>query len=140
MNKIPSKCCSVCKKVKSLSAFGKQSKHKDGLRYACKECVNFRKRNYPTTKQSQQYYALQWKFNLSREGYNLLYEHQNGCCAICKKHQIEFSRALAVDHNHKTGKIRGLLCIKCNLGLGNFDESRGTLIKAMQYLKKYQEK
>lgn len=43
-----------------------------------------------------------------------LYDKQKGCCYICGKHESNFAKRLAVDHNHKTGRVRGLLCYRCN--------------------------
>ncbi len=77
------------------------------------------------------------KYGLTLVGYDRLYNRQKGCCAICGRHQWELNRALDVDHNHKTDKVRGLLCGDCNRGLGCFKDSRGCLVKAIQYLTKY---
>ena len=77
--------------------------------------------------------AIIRKFGLTLEQYNKLLEKQNNCCAICGKHQSELKRALAIDHNHTTGKIRGLLCYKCNLGLGYFN-NKNILNNAGSYL------
>jgi len=77
------------------------------------------------------------KYGLSVKDWQLLFDKQEGKCAICGKHQSELSVALAVDHNHVTGKIRGLLCTKCNTGLGcyNSDEEHAFLLKkAVLYL------
>jgi hypothetical protein len=68
------------------------------------------------------------------EEYNNLFEKQNGKCAICNGESKDRGRALDVDHDHKTGKIRGLLCVSCNRGLGHFNDSRWALNKAIQYL------
>ena len=65
---------------------------------------------------------------------------QDGCCAICKKPQVEFKRAFAVDHDHKTGEIRGLLCSKCNITLGNSNDDVAILEQAIQYLNQYDKK
>lgn len=67
------------------------------------------------------------------EYYEMLEQQGNGC-AICKAEPTY--RAMNIDHNHKTGKVRGLLCDKCNLSLGHI-EREGFLEKAMQYLAKY---
>jgi len=83
---------------------------------------------------SVQKHYLRVNYGLTVGEYNELYRKQKGCCAICGKHQFELNRALSVDHNHETGKIRGLLCGKCNSALGLFQESRGILFKAIQYL------
>lgn len=84
-------------------------------------------------------YRLKTKFGISLEEYNSLLERQHGVCAICglgessrdKKGKI---RPLMVDHDHKTGKVRGLLCSKCNIGLGQFNDSPTVLKVAMEYI------
>ncbi len=80
------------------------------------------------------------KINLKQYGitpkqYNEIFNKQEGKCAICDKHQNEFKRALFVDHNHITNKIRGLLCSKCNFILGNANDSIELLEKTIKYLK-----
>jgi hypothetical protein len=60
--------------------------------------------------------------------------YKGGCCKICKTHYSEFSKRLAVDHDHNTGKIRGLLCLYCNTGLGKFKDSTKLLNEAIKYL------
>jgi hypothetical protein len=79
-------------------------------------------------------FDLKRKFNLSEEQYKLMFDNQDGKCAICGKHQNEFKQALAVDHSHVTGKIRGLLCFKCNRGLGCFNDNVNDIEKAITYL------
>jgi len=66
-------------------------------------------------------------------GYCELWKKQKGCCAICG---VKSERQLLVDHDHKTGKIRGLLCRDCNVGLGYFRDSKESLKKAIKYLAK----
>lgn len=68
--------------------------------------------------------------------YEYVLEKQGGVCAICKK-KCSSGKALAIDHNHKTNEFRGLLCGKCNRGLGFFGDSYILLITAAEYLKKY---
>ena len=70
-------------------------------------------------------------YGLSLEAYNALFDTQNGLCKICG---CTSKRRLAVDHCHKTGRIRGLLCFKCNMGLGYFQDNKDLLIKASEYL------
>lgn len=69
---------------------------------------------------------------ISREDYAKRIDLQDGKCLICDKPQLE--KALAVDHNHSTGKIRGLLCSNCNSGLGLFLNNPSLLRKAADYL------
>jgi hypothetical protein len=63
---------------------------------------------------------------------------QNDCCAICKRHKSEVTvkrkNHLCVDHNHSTGKIRGLLCDKCNRGIGLLCDDIDILKNAIEYL------
>lgn len=121
---------------------------KDGLKY-CKACDRsldvslFMKKK---SKISNLYSTICAKcHNLSAFGintldYESLVESQNNKCAICnnnekavdKRKNIE--RSLAVDHCHETGKIRGLLCTNCNIGLGQFKDSLYLLDKAKKYL------
>ena len=86
------------------------------------------------------------RFNLSLEDYKAissrLWESQKGQCAICGLQATSYNQhpkidktTLQLDHCHKTGKIRGLLCIKCNRGLGQFQDNKDTLLKASIYLR-----
>ena len=62
-------------------------------------------------------------------------EKQNNCCNICKRPQNEFKQVLAVDHDHNTGIVRGLLCAKCNRALGAYNDSIDILLNAIEHLK-----
>lgn len=72
-------------------------------------------------------------YGLSIDDYEKLILEQNGVCAICSR--LPNGRNLSVDHNHVTGKIRGLLCLPCNTMLGMANDSIDILIKAIEYLK-----
>lgn len=84
--------------------------------------------------------TLKSNYGISIEVYEDLYKQQNGKCAICNikgtKRRSTKVR-LIVDHNHKTGKIRQLLCGKCNTGLGHLQDSPGILKSALRYLRKH---
>lgn len=77
---------------------------------------------------------VQKRFNLTEEELILLKEKQNFKCAICKEHNDNLSVPLAVDHNHKTNIIRGMLCGNCNQGLGRFKDNIEFLKNAIKYL------
>lgn len=79
---------------------------------------------------------LRNRYGMNSEDYDALYDKQKGYCAICTTHQSLLKRALCVDHCHKTGKIRGLLCDDCNKGLGFFDDNPELIRKAIDYVKK----
>jgi hypothetical protein len=79
--------------------------------------------------------SLRFKaYQITEEEYYNILEKQNYKCAICGKDQLEFKTSLCVDHDHNTGKIRGLLCKNCNLILGNAKDDISTLINAAKYL------
>ncbi len=73
---------------------------------------------------------------ISFEHYNTLLIKQNMSCAICERHQSMYKRQLAVDHDHETGEIRGLLCHCCNTGIGSLRDDYLLVDKASQYLKR----
>jgi hypothetical protein len=148
------KTCSQCKETKKPSEFGIDKRKPDGLKYHCKACHNasnlarrqanpekHRKVNLAYArsqrgKQFQRKNALRRKFwpHLTNEQavaeYDRLMASQNNCCGLCGRHQSEFKVALSVDHNHETGKARGLLCNKCN----RFEVGRHTLESARRML------
>lgn len=74
-------------------------------------------------------YKLRARYGITMEDYKKLHELQKGLCKICER-----QKQLMVDHCHKTGKIRGLLCGKCNKGLGHFLDNREYLKSAIEYL------
>lgn len=102
-----------------------------------KEEINFKNRqkynNNPLISKDRD---LKKMYGISLEKYNEILCSQNNSCAICKKHKDEFTKALAVDHCHTTGKVRGLLCTNCNRALGNIRDSIDGLKNAILYLEK----
>lgn len=78
---------------------------------------NYRKNN----KEKIRDHLLKRRFGITLEEYNQILENQNYCCKICERHESKFKISLAVDHDHETGKIRGLLCSKCNTTLGWYE-------------------
>lgn len=100
--------------------------------------AKYRKNN----RKKIQDYKLNHRYGISPEEYDNLYKIQNGKCAICNNSETAIHNltkktiTLAVDHCHKTKKIRGLLCQDCNRGLGKFHDDISKLEKAIEYLKK----
>lgn len=83
------------------------------------------------------YHRKYWlnKFGLTPDDYDEILRKQNGRCAICRSDRFDKRRhALAVDHDHVTNKIRGLLCRRCNQAIGAFQDNPDLLRKAAQYL------
>lgn len=79
------------------------------------------------------------KYGITLETFNLMFQEQKGCCAICGTHQSELKHTLHVDHDHISGKVRCLLCGLCNKMLGLAKDNPKTLIVAAQYLKGWAE-
>lgn len=92
------------------------------------------KKKYKVSKSQRKSYILKSKYNLTTEQYLDMYYAQQGCCAICGKPETELKRSLYIDHNHKTGKVRGLLCPNCNFFLGYVKENIDTLLNMATYL------
>jgi hypothetical protein len=95
-------------------------------------------RNYDIRKEKNR--NLMRMFNISIDDYEYLFKKQNGLCAICgfkedRKHRNGKTFSLAVDHNHITGKIRGLLCSRCNMAIGGLRDSVEIIEKALMYIK-----
>lgn len=97
---------------------------------------NYYRRNRARLLATNKRSVLKKKYGLTIKAFNELFQRQQGRCAICEKHQSELKKPLAVDHNHKTGEIRGLLCTKCNVTLGNLyaDDGLELIHKVIKYL------
>ena len=79
--------------------------------------------------------SLKYLYGMTHEDYSRMYNEQLGGCAICGKGiPSTWKIGVHIDHDHNTGKVRGLLCQNCNVGLGNFKENTNTLLSACEYL------
>jgi hypothetical protein len=77
-------------------------------------------------------------YGLDEADYNNLLKRQRYQCAICGVDEKNLTKRLHVDHNHKTGIARGLLCVNCNLGLGSFKDNQEFLLYAVLYLQDHE--
>lgn len=140
MNTTEIRICAVCRKKKPIFEFY----FRDGgkrVRTECKVCINARNKKwylenrdranaiFRNSKRKKRYA----KIGISEEGFQELLRRQHGRCAICRAKPKDGIR-LAVDHDHKTGKVRGLLCKHCNQALGHFRDDPIRLQKAISYL------
>ncbi len=117
----PQKPCSTCRVVKPLSLFAKNSSNTDGRAYRCKACVKSA--------------TIRYRYGISEECYQRLRLSSGDACAICKA-SVNPGH---VDHCHKTGCVRGILCNNCNLGIGGFGDDPEVIRKAISYLEKHKE-
>ncbi len=153
------KKCYICQTVKDYSFFGTDASSRDGYADECKDCTHRRMRQYrPTlteaTRARQKHYHQQepvkrgrawhararrsksWGTELTPDAFAAMYNEQNGACAIGGMRETGNSVALAIDHDHTTGAICGLLCCRCNPGLGQFMDNPDLLRKAAIHLEK----
>jgi len=142
--------CTKCKVDKSRNNFRERKGTKSGLQYWCKECENEAQRNrYKpkpkkiniVDKEKKKYKdkirMLKWRYNMTINEYNKIYEQQNFSCAICEeKYELGGFGGLYVDHCHEKNIVRGLLCNNCNSALGKFNDNVELLKKAIAYLEK----
>jgi hypothetical protein len=145
------KRCLKCREVKPLSDFYRDTSRKDGLYPYCRECTRNNVLYYVdkrrVTKEGRErsrlwsWTAVLKTYGLTPEKYKVLLEEQDGVCAICRNPETfknkDGLRPLCVDHDHASGKIRGLLCHSCNVALGHFGEDLGRMEKAMEYLRRH---
>lgn len=87
------------------------------------------------------------KYKITESDYNNMLQRQGGLCALCQKESVGYidkytkmGKPLVIDHCHKTGGVRGLLCSRCNYGLGMFKDDVVLLCKAIEYLSDYKTK
>ncbi|WP_344824736.1 endonuclease VII domain-containing protein [Actinocorallia longicatena] len=113
------KWCNGCKEIKPFAEWHRAKSSTDGYASACKECRKSRN-------------ARDWlkrAYGLTPEGVAAMIESQGGLCALCGVKAAEH-----VDHDHRTGKVRGVLCFTCNVALGQLKDDAGMLLKAIAYL------
>ena len=140
------KKCYLCDETKPLeTGFSKNKQRKDGYDNRCKTCRSKveTERMKNLSEAQKEAYRANWrkrnhrnkynKYGLDENSYNDLAKDQGFKCLICD----ELCDKLVVDHDHVSGRVRGLLCTNCNVGLGHFRDSVITLSKAIDYINKH---
>lgn len=145
------KTCKKCGQTKPLDDFHRESKAHDGRTFYCKECnkkkardwyannvdhAKERMRTHNRTRAGEfRDYNLRRKYGITAAEYDALLEEQGGVCAICGgTERIEDGRAMAVDHCHRTNKVRGILCSHCNRAIGMLGDDPEVIARAVTYL------
>jgi hypothetical protein len=150
------KTCPKCNKIKHPNDFGKCTREKDGKYYLCKECANEKTRNsyqkhkekrreknrgrkrirsldYHKKKKNTRMFLM---YGITEQDYENLLNDQYRKCKICKSVGSDISGGgLVIDHDHKTNKVRGLICGRCNVMLGLAKDSLEILTSTIEYLK-----
>lgn len=156
------KKCVECLVEKPLSGFSKNARAKDGLQRKCKPCasaatIKWQRENREKHEEKRKRYRenmtpeersremrrdnLRQKYNISLEDYDRMLDEHGGVCAICGNPERSVRAGkpvpLAVDHDHATGAVRGLLCHGCNTGIGHLRDDTGLLRSAIEYLERH---
>lgn len=142
------KRCLSCRKTLPVHQFNRDNNQADGLSHNCRPCASNLIRQWRAKKKSQGIIAalyrrhhLKSKYGLTVDEYEAMLAAQGGRCAICGQREttprLGKVRNLVIDHDHETGKVRGLLCSTCNMGVGLFQESPDILETAADYLRAY---
>jgi hypothetical protein len=135
------KACLACKEIKSIEEFYLNNKpeHKKGRSWnpRCKICVNkIARDNYdPYYRKSSR---IKSQYGITMADFENKLKEQNNCCAICESDKPGGNGNFYVDHNHTTGKVRGLLCHWCNFMIGQSREDINILKAGIKYLKKWE--
>jgi len=141
---IVTKTCTGCQQQKPLTEFfSRGGKLSHLYKSRCKQCMQTQRQEWADKNRD---HLNDWRRNnwvvagrrLRRRGatqqmYDALYEAQKGCCALCEEPEEKFAW-LCIDHDHVTGRIRGLLCPNCNRGLGLLQDNPDLLRKAAKYV------
>ncbi len=151
--------CSVCKTDKTKKEFNTYLA-RNGVRKPkriCKLCCDTAYKNHyrdnietfhsrqkqqrldPEYRKKAREYKLKRVYGLTVSEYDVIFKNQNSKCAICGEElKIKNNRRkFVIDHSHKTGKVRGLLCFPCNTSLAFLKENKQSFLNAIKYLEKY---
>lgn len=144
------KMCPACGVSKHRSQFNLLTKGR--LSHKCSDCTRAkrpsvrgtgtssgRNKTHTRTEERRRYernHKLIWQYGITLEEFEKMRRQQRWRCAICKERKLK----LCVDHDHPTGKVRGLLCLRCNRALGLFHDDAARLQNAVAYVRNHEVK
>ena len=149
------KVCVKCETRKPASKFSQDKSRTDGLYSYCKDCKAAMVRGYveknredvrsrqrarnktPQGRRATRSQNLKTKFGISVREFDERFRAQDKCCAICKRRRKTKDKSFALDHDHSTGSLRGILCHSCNRALGLADDNTRLLRAAIKYLERH---
>lgn len=137
--------CIKCGLEKPLNNFGKQRSCPQGRQSTCKRCMNDyrnarreRSGRVEPMEPTKRDYQRRYKYKgLTGAAFKAMFEAQHGKCGICEKEMGFLDKETCVDHDHKSGLVRGILCGKCNRGLGCMEDDVVRIKAAIAYLEKH---
>lgn len=128
--------CVMCHLWLPYSDFSTDKRNSDRLTHRCRKCDSqYRKQRYTQSDGRRRIFQ---KYGITSHQYNRMLAEQNGACAICKRPEtrIDYTgsvQSLSVDHDHKTGDVRALLCTNCNTALGFMNEDPERIRALLRY-------
>lgn len=135
------KTCTVCGERKPLEDFHRTCFNKtDGRRGTCKPCTATKNAAKYAADPSRHRASIdRHRYGMEPGDYERMFAAQGGRCAVCGRHadvcpRHSRGRALHVDHDHATGRVRGLLCVQCNLAIGYWEKTGATIDAVAAYL------
>lgn len=135
--------CRLCKVTMPVTKFRVRNKAQGTYRTECYECFKAAMRaRYHAAPEKHRDRMRRTNYGLPLGEYDQMHATQDGRCAICGERETSLHsngkpRQLFVDHHHATGKVRELLCMRCNMGVGQFRDDPSLLVKAIEYLNKH---
>lgn len=134
--------CTKCGNILPVHKFYKNKSYRNGVYSQCKRCHSKASKKYRSTaeyksrvKKTNRIWRLQKCYNMTLDDYDNMFKEQGGVCFICKKPET-LNQRLCVDHSHKTGKVRKLLCNQCNRVLGYTEENVDLLREFIKYIER----
>lgn len=135
--------CSICHRCRPIEDYPTSPKRNGGRQRHpyCRECLRTYNRERHRQRTTAEHRRAMWRkdYGMSEADYAAILKRQKGVCAICRQPETAKRngqiKALHVDHDHATGKVRGLLCSRCNTALGGFGDDIKRLNRAIRYLR-----
>lgn len=131
--------CGCAKPFDEFRPMAKNGKNKNYRRFYCRPCD--REHERVVRRDYRKNWQLQKAYGISFDEYKAMFDAQNGVCAICSLPEADSTNGathlLAVDHDHESGKVRALLCKRCNTAIGLLKHDRDLLKQAISYLELY---
>lgn len=124
--------CTRCGLDKELDEFPRNKRGPNGRHWYCKPCHSAQNRESRSKNGGARKYHMKRRYGITLEDFDALLAKQGFLCPICLKRP-----AVHVDHDHATGRVRGILCEMCNGGLGQFRDNPRTIESAIEYLERH---
>lgn len=137
------KRCSKCYTLRHTDDYHKDASRLDGRSYVCKQCHNERSRLYSKSHENErESYRIEYHYGINTDELFDMLLSQDGKCATCQCSitlERKHTNRAHIDHDHRTGKVRELLCKECNKALGLIKEDKDTLMNMIAYIDKHNE-